>query len=429
MSIELGIARADITPPAGISMVGFAARGPSTAIHDPLTATAMALREGDRAVVLFCLDLLDMQAATVGRVREAVSARTDVRPEDVIVACAHNHFGPNVDRARDDPMVDAYREYVTHVLAGLAAQALEQGSPAHMGVAWGQSDIGVNRRERRADGQIVLGKNPGGPVDRAVGVARFEAADGRPVATLVNFACHPVCQTSHMRAVSADFPGAMRDVVERLTGAPCLLLQGASGNINPVIMEPEYEAARTLGTRLGCAVVETWERTQVGAVSGLGCVAGTAKLPRYSFGSAEHAQRLQSALEQEIVQRREEGNPGRLEFSQRRLERVKAAVAAWESGEPQEPLEAEVTALHIGDLAVATAPGEVFNEIGQQIKAASPYPNTFFAGYVNGSIGYVPVPEAYAEGGYEVERACQVDPEAAAMLTAACTERLQQLRH
>ncbi len=42
----------------------------------------------------------------------------------------------------------------------------------------------------------------------------------------------------------------------------------------------------------------------------------------------------------------------------------------------------------------------------------SPFKHTLFAGYTNGTIGYVPTRAAYAEGGYEVTQACQVVPDA-----------------
>jgi hypothetical protein len=42
-------------------------------------------------------------------------------------------------------------------------------------------------------------------------------------------------------------------------------------------------------------------------------------------------------------------------------------------------------------------------EIAMEVKARSIARHTVFAGYTNGSIGYLPTPEAYEEGGYEVD--------------------------
>ena len=51
---------------------------------------------------------------------------------------------------------------------------------------------------------------------------------------LVNYACHPTTLAWQNTLVSPDFVGALREVVEEGTdGAPCLFLQGASGDLAP----------------------------------------------------------------------------------------------------------------------------------------------------------------------------------------------------
>ena len=117
----------------------------------------------------------------------------------------------------------------------------------------------------------------------------------------------------------------------------------------------------------------------------------------------------------------------RVRWTERRLERARAALESWRTGVLSPPVVAEVQAVRIGALAAVTAPGEIFTQIGSEVKARSPFAETFFVGYANGSIGYVPVPEAYADGGYEVNDASQVDPGAAAILTEGCLDRLRAL--
>ncbi|NCP33076.1 MAG: hypothetical protein GW867_23940, partial [Armatimonadetes bacterium] len=71
-------------------------------------------------------------------------------------------------------------------------------------------------------------------------------------------------------------------------------------------------------------------------------------------------------------------------------------------------------------------PGEVFCEIGMEVRERSPLPNTLFLAYSNGSIGYVPTPESYPEGGYEVSHACRVGPAAAGTIVEASLAALRQ---
>jgi hypothetical protein len=64
-------------------------------------------------------------------------------------------------------------------------------------------------------------------------VGRVPDASGKVIATLVNYACHPTTLAWQNSLISPDFPGATREVVEQATGAPCVFLQGASGDVGP----------------------------------------------------------------------------------------------------------------------------------------------------------------------------------------------------
>src|SRR5205814_204485 len=49
----------------------------------------------------------------------------------------------------------------------------------------------------------------------------------------LNYACHPTTLAWENTLISPDYVGALREVVEAYTRAPCLFLQGASGNLGP----------------------------------------------------------------------------------------------------------------------------------------------------------------------------------------------------
>ena len=62
-----------------------------------------------------------------------------------------------------------------------------------------------------------------------------------------------------------------------------------------------------------------------------------------------------------------------------------------------------VQAVRINDVAIVGVAGELFVEIQLAIKQASPFPSTLVAAYSNGCVGYLPVADAYPDGGYEVD--------------------------
>lgn len=431
-ALSAGVARVIITPPIGIGMTGFAGRGPAEGVHDDLLATALALETDGAHAIVIAADVLYLTAAFCAEVRAEIARRTSVPPQNVLLCGSHTHYGPEVGTNEQEELPDdvaAYLRNLKFLLAGAAQAALAAAQPVRIGFGEGASFIGVNRRERRDDGQIVLGQNPGGPCDREVRVVRLDMEEGRPLAALVNFACHPVSAASAMRLLSADYVGPMRQIVERATGATCLFLQGAAGNINPVEMRHSFEPARRLGTMLGGAVVTAFEGAMSAPAEDLAARSAVLELPAMTFPSREAGEREVAGLREQVDRlKNQNSGSGSLFWAQRRLERAERMLDSLLTGMPLPPIEAEVMALRFGDVALVTAPGEIFTETGMAVKRRSPFPRTCYVGYANGTIGYVPVPAAYDEGGYEVTHACRVGPAAASRIEEASVALLHELR-
>jgi hypothetical protein len=82
---------------------------------------------------------------------------------------------------------------------------------------------------------------------------------------------------------------------------------------------------------------------------------------------------------------------------------------------------AECQVFSLNDVVLVGLAAEPFAEIGQQVKARSSAALTLFAGYANGSVGYLPTPLAYDQGGYEVDSS-YVYYRLPAPLAPACAE-------
>ena len=68
-----------------------------------------------------------------------------------------------------------------------------------------------------------------------------------------------------------------------------------------------------------------------------------------------------------------------------------------------EAIECEVQVLSLGkEIAWVALPGEIFVQLGLAIKHGSPFATTSINELANGSVGYVPTRQAYAQGNYEV---------------------------
>jgi len=94
----------------------------------------------------------------------------------------------------------------------------------------------------------------------------------------------------------------------------------------------------------------------------------------------------------------------------------------------------EIQGIRWGDTAVVGAGGEIFVKTGLNVKRRSPFPHTIFAGYTNGCVCYIPVPEDYPRGGYEVDEAyigyrlpAPVSPKAAGLIEDTAIRLLSKL--
>jgi hypothetical protein len=401
-------------------------------------------------VAIVAFDLIGLRGETqVAAIKERVQAVTGIAPARIFLNCSHTHYGPAIGSEReggDRPEATAYSEALPHHVAGVVATADAARRPVTLAAGRGAVRVGINRRERKPEGRIVLGQNPEGTLDSEVEVWRFDAAGGaavdpgaplgwvrrtpEPVAVLVNYACHGVSLGSQVRLMSADFPGVMRGVVEELVGGVALYVQGACGNINPSLMGTDWDHPRRLGHALGAEVVRVALLAQPVESAPLRVARETLDLPALLPPSIEAGRARLAALEAERARLDETGaapTSGARQWNTRRLERVRQGLAALEGGETLPPVRAEVAALRIGDAALATNPSELFCEIGLAVKAASPFPWTAVAGYTDGSAGYIPTRAAYPEGGYEVDSACRVNPEAGEMVQETSIRLLRSL--
>ena len=413
--LRAGVGRASLTPAIGASLVGFSGRASGcTSVHDDLYVTALVLDcSGEKIAVVSC-DLLAVHPDIVAQVRELVRSSTGIPADCTAVCCSHTHSGPpGYATERVHPIDRAYAAYLPYMLAGAVRRAHSNLAPALIGHGAATASIGINRREVVGEGRTILGANPDGPVDPEVGVLRVDSRDGVPLATLLNYACHPVVLGPASTVVSADFVGRTREVVEAETGAPMLFLQGACGDINPLGgVTNDYENCIALGTVLGMEAVRV-HRAITPRQGDVRLATNTfdLELPLRPFPRQEAAPTLSAEL-QDVRDR---------EFSW--------VVPTGETGPRM-----EVQTLAIGDLGLAMVAAEPFAETGIAVKSNSPWARTFFVGYANGCIGYVPTADAYPNGGYEVNEAhllyglpAPVAPQAEQMLVQACTNALRGL--
>ena len=156
--------------------------------------------------------------------------------EQLLVNLSHTHSGPVLCAAEADlpggSGLPRYLDEIRDALIAAGQEAITSLGPGVIEWTAGRCDVAVNR-DLDLDGRALVGFNPALPADDTVLVGRATRSDGSTLATVVNYACHPTSLGWKNRALSPDYVGALRETVERETGATCLFLQGASGDLSP----------------------------------------------------------------------------------------------------------------------------------------------------------------------------------------------------
>lgn len=269
----IGVARVDITPPPGINARNWGAAEHDVAegVHRPLTATALAISTADdpQPLVLIAADLGWWKSREdEWFVRGAILEACQLPPERLLVSLSHTHAGPNLyreDHAKPGgDKIAPFLECLRDRLIDATRTALQARRPARLSWRHGRCDLAQNRDlPVPAEARFIVGWNPATPADDTLLVGRVDdASNGRTLATIVNYACHPTTLAWKNRVLSPDFPGAMRELVEAKTQAPCLFLQGASGDLGTAAQHGfDPAVADRLGRRLGhtvLSVLESW---------------------------------------------------------------------------------------------------------------------------------------------------------------------------
>jgi hypothetical protein len=368
--LRAGAARVDITPPTGYALWGYAGRKdtPSTGVHDPLLARALVLEVGAERIALVSLDLgrAPPRAST-----EAVRARVRKAAgvTHLFLAASHTHHGPVLELDNWPTPGTSYVRRLERQLGDLIVDAAGALKPARIGVASKEVALNRNRHSRRADA----------PVDRGLLVLRVEDGAGRVIAHAVNFAAYPTLHPAGMLQFSADYPGALAELVEKETGAPCLFLQGAAGDLSA---NPGKDAGpEKFGRALG--------REVLALAKGIRC----APLTQPALKAGEEDFRFTPRLDL--------GNP----FIHAVLARAFfPELIAFYEREYRDGVRPHLTTALLGDrIGFVGVSGEFFCGHALGLRRRARLEHLFFLGYCNDYQQYFPTIEAASEGGYGTE--------------------------
>jgi len=376
-ALKAGIAKIDISPTLPVKLYGYSSRKTySEGIHDPLSVRAVVFENNGKKFVLVSTDIGSYGSDVFPVIQKSILDKFNLKPSELFLSTIHSHSAPilSLNAETGDPNNIEYTKTLQQNLLAVIGEAFKNSKPVQIGIAAGSSPVGSNRREMRPDGSITLGRNPYGITDKEVLVMKVASPDGTPVGALFDYATHSTSLGPRNMQISGDILGLSAQFVEKILGKDVItpVFAGASGNIDPwyrVLPEFSNEPGWIpepvlLGTLLGEEVVHVYRSIKNmdkgGAIS---TAFATVECPRRKADDTKN-----------ITD-----------------EPVPATVPV------------NITVARIGnDVAFVGFSVEMLTEIGMEIKSGSPYRHTFIITHCNGSSGYLPPPELYKEGGYEI---------------------------
>ena len=390
-TVRIAHFKADISPEVGALICGYSPNQVSCEKHDPLYAVGLAMDDGKSKSLLVSLDLVGIDGFVLRDLRHACAEALGTADAQVMIACTHNHSGPescrrlNLPDSINQPYIDGLK---AKLVASAAALKEAKWTTCEVSFISANVDENYNRRFVTGDNcasfiphRRVLIPGADGPADKELGLLLFwdvthvESTPGgdTPAYIVGNYAAHVL--SSHAPGIggiriTADYPGFYRDYLKRETGTEAMFVQGASGDLVPKGDELGMEAARRTGVNLAMAsinaIIDVCRNRKRYAVADpkLGGIIRPFKVPMRS--------RFRNRIQREY------------------------------DGDGDVTL--EVQALSIGDVAYIGMPGEAASEIGQEIKWHSPFRRTWVANLATGFVGYISPANAFVQGGYEPQK-------------------------
>lgn len=404
--LTCGAAERVVTPRLGRHIPGIFKVRVASGIKSELKTHAIYLDDGKTALVIIHIDILDFQASLAKKIRRRLQDLMGIAPQNVMIAATHTHTGmpsnyyclccKQLSPAELENLIAKTVEAVLEARSRRVAVTARHAFGEEHGIAF-------NRNYRMKDGSIKT--NPGkrypfevdsplSPIDHTVGVIRFDDECGKPVAQLVNFACH--ADTVGGTEYCADYPGELCRLQQEKYGEDfvTVFLNGASGNVNHINAEWFKDPAFVLDKsthylHMGKVLSDNVDRLE-GELIASSDTTLAARSRTYRTSRRQPTEK-DLAWAREILQ-----DP---ESSQ--TDRIYAREIQFLHKHPKKYAFVEIQAFLLGDCAIVTLPCEAYADIALAIRRDSPVKNLLISSLTNGTVGYVATEPAFSAGVYE----------------------------
>ena len=348
-----GIAVRIVTPEPLLPVSGGV--GPSSPVtkkKGDLTVRALVLENDGTRVAFVSTDFLGFPAVLGDRVRRKVKS---IPPGHILIGATHTHSAPDCyGFPNGKGGTDADLEYLESV-CNRAAEAVNE---AVAGLQLASLRIATGK----ANGKIAYNYYAPKLYDPRCNVMQAVDRDGKPFATLVNYAIHPEVLGSSQGILSPDMVGPLYDRIERNGGGTGIFMNGALGGmVTADVRGPDgndvqtWDECRRIGHLLADEALRIISGTEAQKNLKIRCAWRDVTLP------------VDSPMLLAIMK----SSPLRL------AELDKKSIIT------------RVNLVQVGDAQILTIPGEALPNIGYYLKRKMTGRHNFLFGLTNDALGYI----------------------------------------
>lgn len=447
---KAGAATSNVTPPLGVPLHGGYVPPPAVHVHDELHVRCLVLDDGTTRLAFAVVDNLSVDREVFDEAKRRIHETTGIPAANLMMSATHTHSGPSA--RGENPFVfgeplDDYQVFLVGRIVDGVRRAINNLEPARIG--WGTGEVPhhvFNRRWLLKDGNTAVNPfggqdravmNPGrrpdllepaGPTNPEVYFLSVQSTGGRPIALLANYWLHYAGGVPNGH-VSADYFGEFCDRIQQLLGADRqdppfvgIMANGPCGDVN----NNNYAGPRRR--------YEPLEKIRLIAQD----VAEEVARAHRSVRHHDWVELKAAHADLELGMRHP--SPEMVRNAQRVLARpaTEPLIHPREIHYARRVLYAKdwpptvtipLQTFRIGGLGIAAIPFETFTETGLEIKAKSPYADTFTIELANGGYGYLPAPEQHELGGYETWLGTnRVEKDASRKIVAQLLDLFEQVK-
>ena len=257
-SYYAGMAKMDLSPTQEqldtktIFMGGYGSymtRGPAEGVSDNrIYARALALKSGSESIVYLTIDTTVIGNEVLDAIQKGAADLTGIPEDHIMISATHTHAGPDVNGLWGGVSAE-YKQYF-----------IKQSIRAVEDAAENMKHVTITTGSTQVPQELVKNRRGLGYTDRDMEVLQFRAGK-EMVATLVNFAVHPVVLREDNKLLSSDFVGSLERNLEAQYGGTAMFINGAQGDVEPnvdwnVDVPAQYELAKNYGDSISFYVSE-----------------------------------------------------------------------------------------------------------------------------------------------------------------------------